>query len=76
MLMLDGTDYDQQWLIDKAVDDEFYYGALNKIALSSSSLKMLLDSPKTFHNVQTYGQKQNSPALLARSCHPYDDPRT
>ena len=64
MFMLDGTDYDQQWLIDKAVDDEFYYGALNKIALSSSSLKILLDSPKTFHNVQTYGQKQNSPALL------------
>ena len=64
MLMLDGADYDQQWLIEKAVDDEFYYGVLNKLALSSSSLKMLLDSPKTFHNVQTYGQKENSPALL------------
>ena len=64
MIMLDGADYDQHWLIDKAVDDEFYYGALNKIALSSSSLKMLLDSPKTFYNVQTYGQKENSPALL------------
>lgn len=64
MLMLDGADYDQQWLIEKAVDDEFYYGVLNKLALSSSSLKMLLDSPKTFYNVQTYGQKENSPALL------------
>ena len=46
--MLDGTDYDQQWLIDKARGDEFYYGPLNKLALSSSSCKMLLDSPKTF----------------------------
>ena len=64
MIMLDGADYDQQWLIDKARDDDFYYGALNKIALSSSSLKMLLDSPKTFYNVQTYGSNESSPALL------------
>lgn len=62
--MLDGADYDQQWLIEKARDDEFYYGPLNKLALSSSSLKMLLDSPKTFYNVQTYGSKESSPALL------------
>ena len=64
MLMLDGSDYDQQWLIDKATDDDFYYGVLNTLALSSSSLKMLLDSPKTFYNVRTYGQANNSPALL------------
>lgn len=64
MLMLDGSDYDQQWLIDKARDDDFYYGVLNTLALSSSSLKMLLDSPKTFYNVRKYGQSNNSPALL------------
>lgn len=64
MVMLDGTDYDQQWLIEKARDDDFYYGPLNKLALSSSSLKMLLDSPKTFHNVQKYGSNESSPALL------------
>ena len=29
--MLDGADYDQQWLIDKARGDEFYYGVLNKL---------------------------------------------
>lgn len=62
--MLDGSDYDQQWLIDKARDDEFYYGILNKLALSSSSCKMLLDSPKTFHNVMKYGSTESSPALL------------
>ena len=64
MLMLDGSDYDQQFLIDQARGDEFYYGILNKLALSSSSMKMLLDSPKTFHNVMTYGSVESSPALL------------
>lgn len=64
MIMLDGTDYDQQWLIDKARGDEFYYGVLNKLALSSSSLKMILDSPKTFNNVMKYGSVESSPALL------------
>lgn len=64
MIMLDGTDYDQQWLIDKARDDEFYYGVLNNLALSSSSLKMILDSPKTFNNVMKYGSTESSPALL------------
>lgn len=64
MLMLDGSDYDQNWLIESARDDHFYYGALNKIALSSSSMKMLLDSPKTFSNVMKYGSNESSPALL------------
>ena len=73
--MLDGTDYDQQWLIDKARGDEFYYGPLNKLALSSSSCKMLLDSPKTFHNVQKYGSVESSPALSNGESHSCDDPR-
>jgi len=64
MLMLDGTDYDRDWLVQKAVDDSFYYGPLNKLAHSSSSLKMLLDSPKTYYNVMKYGKEESSPALL------------
>jgi hypothetical protein len=64
MLMLDGSDYDQHWLIDQARGDDFYYGTLNKLALSSSSCKMLLDSPKTFSNVMKYGSNDSSPALL------------
>ena len=64
MLMLDGTDYDRDWLVQQAVDDSFYYGPLNKLAHSSSSLKMLLDSPKTYHNVMKYGKEESSPALL------------
>ena len=67
MLMLDGSDYDQHWLIDQAKDDSFYYGSLDKLALSSSSCKMLLDSPKTFYNVRKYGSNDSSPALLMGS---------
>lgn len=69
MLMLDGADYDQQWLIDKARDDEFYYGVLNKLALSSSSCKTLLDSPKTFHNVMKYGSESTPAMLMGRVIH-------
>jgi len=43
-------------------DDEFYYGHLGKYALSSSSLKTLLKSPKTYRNVIKYGSS-DSPAL-------------
>ena len=55
MIMLDGSNYDQDWMIDQAKGDEFYYGVLNTLALSSSSCKMLLDSHKTFHNYMKYG---------------------
>jgi hypothetical protein len=64
MLMLDGSSYDTDWLIKQAESDAFYYGELNKLAHSSSSCKMLLDSPKTYYNVMTYGSTENSPALL------------
>tara|TARA_R110000824_G_scaffold181537_6_gene362399 strand:+ start:3496 stop:4335 length:840 start_codon:yes stop_codon:yes gene_type:complete len=35
-------------LLDKMMDDNFYYGYLGKYALSSSSLKTLLKSPKLY----------------------------
>ena len=40
-------------------DDEFYYGDLSKMALSSSAIKLLLDSPKTFAYVMKYGQEDS-----------------
>lgn len=39
--------------------DEFYYGHLGQHALSSSSLKLLLKSPKTYRNVLKYGQNES-----------------
>lgn len=53
--LLDGTTEQKSKLIEKAYDDEFYYGDLNKKALSSSSIKLLVDSPKKYHYVQKYG---------------------
>jgi len=64
IVMLDGTVQEVGHLEQIAKDDEQYYGYLGKAALSSSSIKMLLQSPKTYHYVTTYGGDNNSKALL------------
>jgi hypothetical protein len=63
--LLDGNYYDKDQLLAKMDNDSFYYGELNKLALSSSSLKLLLDSPKTYYYVNKYGQNETTPALRA-----------
>ena len=57
--LLDGTVWDKTELTEKMNDDDFYYGYLSKAALSSSSLKLLLDSPKTYRNVTQYGSPES-----------------
>ena len=53
-------------ILAQMYDDTFYYGHLGKHALSSSSLKMILKSPKTYRNVIKYGDPNgDSPALAA-----------
>tara|TARA_A100000172_G_scaffold71486_1_gene52134 strand:- start:178 stop:897 length:720 start_codon:yes stop_codon:yes gene_type:complete len=51
------------------VDDNFYYGELNKLALSSSSLKLLLSSPKTYKYVTKYGSPETQPLRDGRLVH-------
>ena len=64
--LLNGEHWGKEELIAQMYDDEFYYGHLGKHALSSSSLKMILKSPKTYRNVTKYGDpNSNSPALSA-----------
>lgn len=46
--LLDGTTHNYNDLLDMMVEDAFYYGYLGKAALSSSSLKKLLQSPKAY----------------------------
>ena len=53
--LLDGKHYDRAELLKRMDDDSFYYGELNKLALSSSSLKQLLSSPKTYNFSLKYG---------------------
>lgn len=57
--LLDGKTWDKPELLDNMTSDEFYYGYLSKAALSSSSAKMLLSSPKTYYNVTKYGSPES-----------------
>ena len=59
--LLDDKYYEVDTLKEKMNDDKFYYGELNKLALSSSSLKLLLQSPKTYKHVTEYGNAESQP---------------
>jgi hypothetical protein len=54
----DNKIWDKEELIASMYNDDFYYGYLGKQALSSSSLKMVLSSPKTYKYVTKYGQSE------------------
>lgn len=53
--LLDGKTYDREDLLKKAKSDDFYYNFLGKYAFSSSAVKNLLSSPKTYRNIMEYG---------------------
>ncbi len=57
--LLDGEEHEVKPLLKKMEDDAFYYGELNQLALSSSSLKLLVDSPKKYHYITKYGQPES-----------------
>lgn len=59
--LLNGDVYDKDKLLKKMYDDSFYYGELGKYALSSSSIKYLLDSPKEYARSLNY--KSDNPAF-------------
>ena len=62
--LLNGDAWAKEEILANMFDDEFYYGHLGKHALSSSSLKTILKSPKTYRNVIKYGDPSaDSPAL-------------
>lgn len=59
--LLNGEVYDKKTLLDKMYNDSFYYGELGKYALSSSAIKNLIDSPKSYARSLNY--KSDSPAF-------------
>ncbi len=64
--LLNGETWGKEEILTQMYSDEFYYSHLGKHALSSSSLKMILKSPKTYRNVMKYGDPNgDSPALAA-----------
>ena len=58
--LLDGERFRKNELLELMKDDEFYYGYLGKAALSSSSIKLLLDSPKKYKYVTEYGSQESN----------------
>jgi len=64
--LLNGETYLQEEIVGMSYSDDFYYSHLGKNALSSSSLKTILKSPKTYRNILNYGDpNSDSPALAA-----------
>ena len=59
--LLDGNYVERQEVLDNMYSDDYYYNYLGKNALSSSSIKLLLDSAKTYLYVTKYGQKETQP---------------
>ena len=54
----DGIEHDKEELLIKMIDDDFYYDYLGKEALSSSSLKNILKSPKIYKEILDNGQNE------------------
>ncbi len=64
--LLNGDHWGKEEILTQMYSDDFYYNFLGKNALSSSSLKTLLKSPKTYRNILNYGDpNSDSPALAA-----------
>ncbi len=57
----DNIIHEKDELIEKMYDDDFYYGYLGQNALSSSSIKTILKSPKQYLKSLTEGQKESQP---------------
>lgn len=57
---LDGRIWSKDELLDRMMDDEFYYKYLGVNALSSSSIKKLLSSPREYEDSLMMGSKTNS----------------
>ena len=58
--LLNGELFRQDEILELMKDDKFYYGYLGKAALSSSSIKLLLDSPKKYKYVTQYGSQESN----------------
>lgn len=56
--LLNGETFEEKDLIERMKDDTFYYGEMSKKALSSSAIKLLLSSPKTYKYVTEYGSPE------------------
>ena len=62
--LLDGTDWAVEELLQHMLDDDFYYGYLGQSALSSSSCKLINQSPKSYNAIVKYAKASEETAAL------------
>ena len=67
--LLNGEPWGLDEILTQMYSDEFYYGHLGKHALSSSSLKLLLKSPKTYRNIMKYGSEDSAALATGKLTH-------
>lgn len=67
--LLNGEAWDMASLLHEMHDDDFYYGHLGQYALSSTSCKMLLDSPKSYYFKMRYGSGDSAALNIGRITH-------
>jgi hypothetical protein len=65
----DNKIWSKEELLSNMYDDSFYYGYLGKNALSSSSIKTLLSSPKTYYFTTKYGSAESQALRDGRLFH-------
>ena len=58
--LLNGERFRHDEILKLMESDDFYYNYLGKAALSSSSIKLLLDSPKKYKYVTEYGSQESN----------------
>jgi hypothetical protein len=65
----DNKQWNKEELLDNMYDDSFYYGYLGQNALSSSSIKTLINSPKTYYFTTKYGSSETQALRDGRLFH-------
>ena len=67
--LLNGEEWDKEEILKRMEDDSFYYGHLGQYALSSSSLKKLLQSPRAYRNSLRYSDNSSQALRDGRLVH-------
>lgn len=68
-VLLDGSQWEHSELLERMSDDEFYYGYLGKASLSSSSVKLLNQSPKAYQRYLDNGSESSSALTNGKLLH-------
>lgn len=67
--LLDKSKWQLSHLVEKARDDEFYYGYLGQVAFSSTILSKVLESPKSYWYYLRYGDSNNGAYTVGKLVH-------